>query len=143
MMTMVHVTAASAAVVTTLHRLSPLTERTRFKLGHNQFSLPPIHRLPTMKTFLTLLSAITSLSVCTLQVVGVYGQKCAACPVSVGGRTLNNECLGSNSITKCEYQKSQGGQTHYCHYDKSGSGTGKSDASCPNHVQTGKLCGHC
>jgi hypothetical protein len=53
-----------------------------------------------MKTFLTLLAAITYLSAYTL--VGVYA-KCAICPTSTGGGfNLVNKCTDTKGVTTCE-----------------------------------------
>ncbi|KIJ15162.1 hypothetical protein PAXINDRAFT_169327 [Paxillus involutus ATCC 200175] len=53
-----------------------------------------------MKTFLTLLAAITSLSAYTL--VGVHAT-CAICPPSTGGMSLatGSGCTDSKGITTC------------------------------------------
>ncbi|KIK90685.1 hypothetical protein PAXRUDRAFT_831479 [Paxillus rubicundulus Ve08.2h10] len=55
-----------------------------------------------MKTFLTLLAAITSLSAYTL--VGVHG--CVTCPDHLKGKAnLVTGCTDGSGVTSCEYQK--------------------------------------
>ncbi|KIK78454.1 hypothetical protein PAXRUDRAFT_163963 [Paxillus rubicundulus Ve08.2h10] len=52
-----------------------------------------------MKTFLTLLTAITSLSVYTL--VGVHAAGCATCPASVSGMGVTGKCHPASGVTRC------------------------------------------
>ncbi|KAF8836380.1 hypothetical protein BDN67DRAFT_1014748 [Paxillus ammoniavirescens] len=70
-----------------------------------------------MKTFLTLLTAITSLSAYTL--MGVHAG-CPICLTSVGGAAFRNRCT-VNGLTACQYQVMEKnkppGAVIYCYYD--------------------------
>ncbi|KAF8840008.1 hypothetical protein BDN67DRAFT_676803 [Paxillus ammoniavirescens] len=93
-----------------------------------------------MKTFLTLLTAITSLSAYTL--VGVHA-KCPNCPAAVGGVNLHYKCTIADTTT-CQYQKTgRMIKNLSCYYSTNGSLNSGSDASCPKTVQTGNTCPQC
>ncbi|KIK80081.1 hypothetical protein PAXRUDRAFT_121919, partial [Paxillus rubicundulus Ve08.2h10] len=86
--TMVHVTAASAAAVTA-YCLSPQLDREKTVETLQKFSLPPPNRLLSMKTFLTLV-AVTYLS--AYIPVGVHAE-CAICPDHLAsGPWLSSSC---------------------------------------------------
>ncbi|KAF8837185.1 hypothetical protein BDN67DRAFT_973287 [Paxillus ammoniavirescens] len=91
-----------------------------------------------MKTFLTLLAAITSLSAYTL--VGVHAG-CAICPTSLSGEKLYNVCATSGKITSCEYKNGVVVKFH-CYYHPDGTRDKASDTGCLDNVDTGNDC-HC
>ncbi|KIK72310.1 hypothetical protein PAXRUDRAFT_836488 [Paxillus rubicundulus Ve08.2h10] len=87
-----------------------------------------------MKTFLTLLATIISLSAYTL--VGVRA-KCPICPGSVAGTALGNQCT-FNGITACQYPNDHVGAVRnpiYCYYNENGS-LDKDSNYCPKTVNT-------
>ncbi|KIK72727.1 hypothetical protein PAXRUDRAFT_836385 [Paxillus rubicundulus Ve08.2h10] len=90
-----------------------------------------------MKTFLTLLATISSLSTYTL--VGVHAStKCAICPSSLNGAGLYYGCSYKGN-TACRYLISGTSQMIGCYYDDS-KGTvtqGSNRALCPKTVNTG------
>ncbi|KIK96524.1 hypothetical protein PAXRUDRAFT_138237 [Paxillus rubicundulus Ve08.2h10] len=66
-----------------------------------------------MKTFLTLLVAITSLSASTL--VGVHAE-CAVCPPTLGDAAPYTACT-QDGITACGRYKKTGGSKVRCYYN--------------------------
>ncbi|KIK74675.1 hypothetical protein PAXRUDRAFT_528806 [Paxillus rubicundulus Ve08.2h10] len=87
-----------------------------------------------MKTFLVLLTTITSLSAYTL--VGVQAD-CPVCPPSMGGVKLHDGCT-SNGDTVCWYQlTNQEGSFRFCEYEWSGILKLGGAQKCPSRVQTG------
>ncbi|KAF8837116.1 hypothetical protein BDN67DRAFT_230463 [Paxillus ammoniavirescens] len=94
-----------------------------------------------MKTFLTLLVAITSLSAYTL--VGVHAG-CAICPETMFGWGLSSQCVPTGGdITRCEYQEHGTGSSLWCYFDSNGtldisassyycSGGAETRNTCPN-----------
>ncbi|KAF8835693.1 hypothetical protein BDN67DRAFT_974997 [Paxillus ammoniavirescens] len=91
-----------------------------------------------MKTFLTLLAAITSLSAYTL--VGVHAN-CAVCPTSIDGRQLANRCIDEAGTTICQYEK-QSKSSRHCYY-KNGAFQQGSNYLCPDNVEMGNACPTC
>ncbi|KIK73144.1 hypothetical protein PAXRUDRAFT_836315 [Paxillus rubicundulus Ve08.2h10] len=93
-----------------------------------------------MKTFLTLLAAMTSLSAYTL--VGVHAT-CATCPPSAGDLALATRCVDNNGITICNYEKA-GITSRHCYYNNKGEFQKGSSPLCKSNVQTTtcpSLCG--
>ncbi|KAF8837730.1 hypothetical protein BDN67DRAFT_170727 [Paxillus ammoniavirescens] len=90
-----------------------------------------------MRTFLTLLVTIISLSAYTL--AGVPTQ-CAMCPhklLDLGQSILVRECTGEGTTT-CMYKQTAKPQTpnFFCHYDVVKAARQKfSDAPCPSSVE--------
>ncbi|KAF8835695.1 hypothetical protein BDN67DRAFT_404036 [Paxillus ammoniavirescens] len=66
-----------------------------------------------MKTFLTLLAAIASLSAYTL--VGVHAN-CALCPTTIEGRSFASRCADKAGKITCTYEQ-QGQSSRHCYYD--------------------------
>ncbi|KIK91550.1 hypothetical protein PAXRUDRAFT_830750 [Paxillus rubicundulus Ve08.2h10] len=89
-----------------------------------------------MKTFLTLLAFVTSLSAYTF--VGVHAASCAICPLTTANIKLVSKCT-SHGITTCMYKKT--GLTFFCSYDNT-NGWGKSPLFnlCETNVSTGTQC---
>ncbi|KIK76366.1 hypothetical protein PAXRUDRAFT_436288 [Paxillus rubicundulus Ve08.2h10] len=89
-----------------------------------------------MKTFLTLLAAIASLSAYTL--VGVHALKCAICPSSLRGILEGTKCASHTSEvnTYCVYNRNIDPLiAKSCRYGPNGSLlTQFSDPSCPTKV---------
>ncbi|KAF8838664.1 hypothetical protein BDN67DRAFT_971213 [Paxillus ammoniavirescens] len=91
-----------------------------------------------MKTFLTLLAVITSLSAYTL--VGVHAG-CAHCPKTLSsGASLTSSCTNADrSITSCVY--ASGKSTLNCAYTSKGVIKKGSNVACPASVHTDGPCG--
>ncbi|KIK76624.1 hypothetical protein PAXRUDRAFT_832665 [Paxillus rubicundulus Ve08.2h10] len=93
-----------------------------------------------MKTFLTLLAAITSLSAYTL--VGVHAtMKCSLCPPSTGGVPVYSACTNNKNVTNCQYRIRA--LTLHCYYNDNGSLAGGSHSSCPGNMGTSNICPAC
>ncbi|KIK77090.1 hypothetical protein PAXRUDRAFT_835120 [Paxillus rubicundulus Ve08.2h10] len=93
-----------------------------------------------MKTFVTLLATLASLSAYTI--VGVHAQ-CITCRSSMDGAALHDTCI-TGDVTTCEYEN-QAGLSFYCYYDSQGSLRDHSNPSCVKNVGTSKgpTCGQC
>ncbi|KIK76122.1 hypothetical protein PAXRUDRAFT_835448 [Paxillus rubicundulus Ve08.2h10] len=88
-----------------------------------------------MKTFLTVLAAITSLSACTL--MGVHA-KCALCPSIKGGQLWSTQCV-ANHNSACLYKRTDESLV-YCYYNMDGAMSGGSHGWCPQTTQTDAGC---
>ncbi|KIK93791.1 hypothetical protein PAXRUDRAFT_828617 [Paxillus rubicundulus Ve08.2h10] len=89
-----------------------------------------------MKTFLTLLAGIISLSAYTL--LGVHA-KCAICPYTVNAQTLVGSCPTDHKYTACRY--GNGVVPKYnCFYKPNGARDADSDSACPDNTNTGNDC---
>ncbi|KIK78398.1 hypothetical protein PAXRUDRAFT_834581 [Paxillus rubicundulus Ve08.2h10] len=95
-----------------------------------------------MKTFLTLLAAITFLSAHTH--VGVHAA-CAICPSVMGGMNLAEECTQTTTdgFTTCQYLKSKSLPFRFCQFDTVGAILKGGDPSCPHRVKTSVQCHPC
>ncbi|KAF8837995.1 hypothetical protein BDN67DRAFT_972203 [Paxillus ammoniavirescens] len=103
-----------------------------------------------MKSFLTLLVTITSLSAYALAGTDIQIQ-CGVCPAKLndpGGSLLVSQCA-ANGVTTCMYKRSAKHKNakFFCNYNVCTSGARQtpSDALCPTKVGLGnmcKVCGH-
>ncbi|KAF8837250.1 hypothetical protein BDN67DRAFT_973233 [Paxillus ammoniavirescens] len=93
-----------------------------------------------MKTFLTLLTVITSLSAYTL--VGVHA-RCPNCPATVGGVKLTSKCI-SGGTTSCKYKTNvRMSPDLACSYNNLGYLNDGSDTPCAKYVKMGTTCPGC
>ncbi|KIK75034.1 hypothetical protein PAXRUDRAFT_835174 [Paxillus rubicundulus Ve08.2h10] len=91
-----------------------------------------------MKTLLTILATIASLSVYTL--VGVHA-KCGACPSSLSNNAVLSTQCTKKGITKCLYE--DGESTLYCYFNKKGALQKNSNKACPKNGGTANNCNPC